>query len=184
MGQASIICFLSIFLLSELPQNSPLSSRAVNNYSSTKYSITTHSLPDTHGQVCHKYPWPGTTSALVSVPTAMIKHQDHKQLGEEAFTLLTRTSRQQAMVRGSQGRDLGGTRRQEPIDTKANGGALLTALLLMAWSYRFLIAPKATSSAWHHPQWPEPSQINPQENVPQASLGTLSQLRFPVLKWS
>lgn len=62
----------------------------------------------------------------------MIKHQDHKQLGEEAFTLLTRTSRQQAMVRGSQGRDLGGTRRQEPIDTKANGGALLTALLLMA----------------------------------------------------
>lgn len=82
-------------------------------------TVSPHSLPDTHGQVCHKYPWPGTTSALVSAPTAMIKHQDHKQLGEEAFTLLTHTSRQQALVKGSQGRDLGGTRRQEPIDTKA-----------------------------------------------------------------
>lgn len=65
-------------------------------------TVSPHSLPDTHGQVCHKYPWPGTTSALVSAPTAMIKHQDHKQLGEEAFTLLTHTSRQQALVKGQE----------------------------------------------------------------------------------
>lgn len=52
-----------------------------------QYHHTT-GLPDTHGQVCHKYPWPATISALVSVPIAMIKHQDHNSLGRTPLPCL------------------------------------------------------------------------------------------------
>lgn len=87
-------------------------------------------------------------NAFLRNSVAVTKHYDHSNLGREVVilhTLLYFCTSSKASWAGSQA----GHQPRGRSQCKGDGGVLLTGLLHMAYSARFVIEPRTISPAWH-----------------------------------